>query len=248
VRFPSKRLSQPVRSEGFQIPCLVVLQSGVDGLRSKKGPIFGDHGVLALSAMHMPSQQTIKAWSRKAVFWLAVTVVAALVGQFAIALAEERGYYDHPSQKLTAVFDLVLHNPIVWSVGSAILGFALGVWTYSRGQSKEIVSTIQLPVFTKRDSRIAAIAKARKIAAAIRHAVTNRSTTDAVGFYHQFENEAVETKQTLFRALDNIPPVSRNSNAPGAYHSPRSDTTLQLIADDLELLADALEEKLRGIE
>jgi hypothetical protein len=52
-------------------------------------------------------------------------VATAVVGEFFIELARENGYYDHPSEKLAAVFNFILHGEFVRYLGIAIGGFDL---------------------------------------------------------------------------------------------------------------------------
>lgn len=178
-----------------------------------------------------------------------VLIVGALVSEFFVALARERGYYDHPSRTLSAVFDFLLRNPFVHSIGGAIVGFAVGVWTYSGARSKELESAAAqaaLPRLTKQDSRIAVIAKAREMATSIRHVLTNRGLEAAITYYRQFENESIDAMEILLRALGGIPPVTRNLDVPSPYWKPSTEAALNALADDLDLLADAVEKKVRG--
>lgn len=200
--------------------------------------------------MRTPSLQTIGSWWRKAATALAAAIILGLLAQFAIALAQELGYYDNPSQKVKAVYEFVRLTSIVHWIGGAIIGFALGLWLESAVRTKAPKSTASSLIPSpprKPDPRIAVVAKAREIATTIRHALENRDIDNANAFYEEFNTEAIDTMETLLRNLGGIPPVTRDTAVSAVYWRPRRREALMLIADDLELLADAVEEKLRGV-
>ena len=200
--------------------------------------------------MRTPSGQTLKRWSIKAVFSLAGIVLAAVFGQFFIELADQYGFYKNPSGKLVAVFDFVLQSQVVRIAGSAILGFAAGVWVESLAQRKELESPTPQPAqptTSKTYKKVSVIAKARQMAATIRQALKNRDFRDAYTYYQQFQDEAADARDTLMRGLDGVPPIDRHSNAPAAYWNPGTPESLAMVATDLELLADAVEEKLGSV-
>jgi hypothetical protein len=77
------------------------------------------------------------SWShiRVVAGWMAISVVSATVfgpiGQFFISLADERGWYQHPGAKMSAVIawlSTLTGNAWFHWIGGGIVGFAIGAW------------------------------------------------------------------------------------------------------------------------
>ena len=200
--------------------------------------------------MQIPSRQTIQRWSFAAAQWLLLGIVIAFVGEWVNTLAREHGYFNQPSQKVSATFGFLLRNPLVHLFAGAILGFASGVWVESFAQRKDLASAAPQPTPTapsKPDPRTATIADAKEMVSAIRHALENRDDDDAIAFYDQFTYQAIEAMETLMKFLNGIPPANRSSDAPQVYWKPRTVDELNMVADDLELLANAVKRKVRSV-
>jgi hypothetical protein len=68
---------------------------------------------------------------RDAVSWIFLAIVAALVGEFAIDLAKEHGYFEHPTETLEAVMSLLVQVRALsffWPALTGVGGLVLGMW------------------------------------------------------------------------------------------------------------------------
>lgn len=76
--------------------------------------------------------------------FVVAVAASAPVGQFFIALADERGWYQNPSSRLAAMMDIVAtvasSSWFHW-IGGTIVGFSIGVWLDFLLKRKDVFST-----------------------------------------------------------------------------------------------------------
>jgi hypothetical protein len=73
----------------------------------------------------------MRTYIRRIAAFLVAIVIVPPFGQFFISWAEERGWYQNPGAKMSAViafFAEIASSPLFHWVGGAIIGFAGGVW------------------------------------------------------------------------------------------------------------------------
>jgi hypothetical protein len=68
---------------------------------------------------------------RDIISWLFLVIVTALVGEFAIDLAKEHGYFEHPTKTFEAVMSLLVQIKALeffWPTLTGVGGLVLGMW------------------------------------------------------------------------------------------------------------------------
>jgi hypothetical protein len=91
---------------------------------------------------------------RQLALWLVSAVLAALVTNFFVSWAQERGWYDRPSARVAAMISyLSMPTASAWFhwAGGAIIGFAAGVWLDSilKRRNQNITATSEANNFSK---------------------------------------------------------------------------------------------------
>lgn len=71
---------------------------------------------------------------RDALSWIFLAIIAALVGEFAIDLAKEHGYFEHPTEQVEAVLSLlatIRDQWWFWPAVGTLAGLVVGMWVDS---------------------------------------------------------------------------------------------------------------------